>query len=127
VSVSEPQERIWQMRVFPFFTAAGWILILIAFFVGLLVLSPAALAFFGDNAKAVRDAAQPGSPLLGQLRLLEAVPRWLEPLAFLGVASFIVGIALIFSAIPTMLRQRGELLGDCFPRIVRAGMEGRNM
>ena len=125
MNVSDPQDRIWQLRAYPFFTVAGWILVLTAFFIGLLVLSPNALAYLGNNAKVARDAAQPGSPLLSQLQLLEVIPHWLVPLAFLGVASFIVGIALEFSAIPTILRQRGELLGACFPRIVRAGLQER--
>ena len=123
MSRSDSEQRIWQLRAFPFLTAAGWILILTAFFVGLLVLSPTAQAYLGNNAKAIRDAAQPGSSLLSQLQLLEVIPHWLVPLAFLGVAFFIVGIALEFSAIPAMLRQRGELLGDCIPRIAKAGLQ----
>jgi hypothetical protein len=117
----QPPEPNWELRVFPYFTTAGWILILTSFLVGLLILTPTALRFFGDNSTAARDAAQPGSTLLGQLQLLEVIPRWLVPLSFLGVAAFVVGIALEFSAIPARLRNRAQVLGLCFPVVVRLG------
>jgi len=61
--------------------------------------------------------------MLGQLQTLTVTPRWLEPLTFLGVASFMVGIALEFSTIPAILRNRGQVMGTVFPLIVRLGGE----
>lgn len=107
----------WQMRVYVLFSILGWILIGASFLIGLLVLAPTAADYFGGNAKAVRDAAEAGSALLAQLNVLQSTPRWLEPLTFVGVASFMIGIALEFSMIPNILRNRGQIMSLCFPVI----------
>jgi len=111
----KPENKIWQMKAFPLFTLMGWAFILTAFVIGAFVMAPTAAGYWGGNAKAVRDAAEIGSALLGQLGTLTTTPRWLEPLAFLGVASFMVGIALEFSTIPALLENRGQLMSACFP------------
>jgi hypothetical protein len=109
----------WQLRVYSFFTLLGWALIGLSFLIGLLVLTPAAIGYWSGSPKAVRDAAEVGSTLLGQLQLLSVTPRWLEPLTFLGVAAFMVGIALEFSSIPRILQNRGQVMRVCFPLIVK--------
>lgn len=113
----------WQMRVFPIFFLLGWVLIGLSFIIGAFVLAPTAARYFGGNAKAVRDAAEAGSTLLAQLQLLQVTPRWLEPLTFLGVASFMLGIALEFSTIPAILKNRGQVMSLCFPVISRLRAE----
>ncbi len=110
--------KIWQLKVYPIFNVLGWVLIGLSFIIGLFVLTPTAINYWGGNAKAARDAAEVGSALLGQLNTLTVTPRWLEPLTFLGVASFMLGIALEFSAIPNILKNRGQVLAICFPQIV---------
>jgi hypothetical protein len=109
------------LRVFPLFTLLGWVLILASFLIGLFVLSSTAASYWGGNAKALRDAAEVGSALLGQLQTLSVIPRWLEPLTFVGVASFMLGIALEFSTIARLLQQRGQVLKTSFPLIVKLG------
>ena len=116
-----PPAPAWQMKAFPLFTLLGWVLILISFLIGLFVLSTTAAGYWGGNAKAVRDAAEAGSALLGQLQTLTVTPRWLEPLTFLGVAAFMTGIALEFSTIPAILKNRGQVMSAAFPLIVKLG------
>jgi len=111
--------KSWQLKIYPIFTWLGWILIGLALIIGLFVLTPTAISYWGGNEKVARDAAEAGSALLGQLNTLAATPPWLEPLAFLGVASFMLGIALEFSAIPNILRNRGQVMSICFPQIVQ--------
>lgn len=111
----------WQMRVYPWLTALGWILIAVSLVIGLFVLAPTAIGYWGSNAKAARDAAAAGSGLITQLGTLSTIPRWLEPLTFLGVASFMLGIALEFSSIPQVLYNRGDVMRACFPLIVKQG------
>ncbi len=96
------------LKVFPFFTLTGWALIGFSILVQVLLLAPTASAYWGANPKTARDAAQAGSILLGQLTTLALWPRLLAPLLFLGVAAFMVGIALQFSAIPAILDRRIE-------------------
>jgi len=112
------QTNAWQLKVFPIFTGLGWILITVSFLIGLFLITPTATAYWGGNPKVVRDAAEVGSQLLGQLGTLTSTPRWLEPLTFVGVASFMVGIALAFSSIPSLLNNRGQIMSVCFPYIV---------
>ena len=102
-------------------TVIGWILIILSFMIGLFVLTPTAAGYWGGSSKAVRDAAEAGMPLLAQLGTLASIPRWLEPLTFLGVASFMTGIALAFSTIPAYLKDRGKIMSLCFPLIVKLG------
>ncbi len=113
------QKPAWQLKVFPLLTMLGWIFIAVSFLIGLFVLTPAASGYWGANAKAARDAAETGSLLLGQLGTLTSTPRWLEPFTFVGVTSFMVGIALAFSSIPALLKNRGQIMSACFPYIVR--------
>ena len=75
-TINEPKDA-WQLRVYPFFTLLGWVLITISIIIGLFVLSSSAVSYWGENAKAVRDAAEAGSALLGQLSILTVIPRWL--------------------------------------------------
>lgn len=121
MAIIAPPTPSWQMKVYPLLTILGWILISAAFVIGLLTLSATAAEYFGSNAKAVRDAAEAGSVLLGQLQTLTVTPRWLEPLAFLGVAAFMTGIALEFSTIPNLLNNRGQVMSVCFPILVKKG------
>ena len=109
----------WQLRAFPVMTLLGWVMIGLSFVIGLAVLTPAAAGYLGGNAKIARDGAEVGSALLGQLGVLTTIPRWLEPLTFVGVAFFMVGIALAFSGIPALLKNRGQVMSACFPYIVR--------
>ncbi len=111
--------KSWQLTVYPIFTVLGWVLIGLSLIIGAFVLTPTAINYWGGNAKAVRDAAEAGSSLLGQLNTLVVTPHWLLPLTFLGVASFMLGIALEFSAIPNILKNRGQVLSICFPQIVQ--------
>jgi hypothetical protein len=103
------------LKLFPLLTLLGWALIGFSVLIGVLVLSPTAAAYWGENAKAARDAAGIGSPLLGQLTTLQWWPKLLVPLAFLGVASFMTGIALEFAAIPGILDRRIAVLKQAVP------------
>jgi hypothetical protein len=119
----QPPKTVWQLRVFPLFSLLGWILIGLSFIIGLFLLTPTASGYWGENAKAVRDAAAVGSTLLSDLQTLAVTPRWLEPLTFLGVASFMLGIALEFSSIPGILKNRGQVMSICLPQIVKHGAQ----
>lgn len=118
-----PPKKHWQMKVFPLFTLLGWIFIVVSLIIGSFVLASTAANYWGNNAKAVRDAAESGSLLIGQLQTLAVTPRWLEPLTFLGVASFMVGIALEFSSIPAALKNRAIVMRANFPLIIKLNQE----
>jgi hypothetical protein len=114
-------DKPYQLKVFPVLTILGWILIALALIIGLVVLTPTAVNYFGANSKDVRDAAEAGSQLLSQIGILASIPLWLEPLTFLGVAFFICGIALEFSVIPNLVKMRGDAMAQAFPVLVKLG------
>jgi hypothetical protein len=121
MNASQVEKTPYQLKVFPVLTILGWILISLALIIGLIVLTPTAVNYFGANFKEVRDAAEAGSVLLSQLGILASIPLWLEPLTFLGVAFFICGIALEFSIIPSLIKKRGDVMSQAFPLIVKLG------
>lgn len=105
------------LKLFPIFTLLGWLLVGFSILIGVLFLAPTAAAYWGGNAKSVRDAAEVGSVLLSQLATLAWWPKLLLPLTFLGVASFMVGIAMQFAAIPGILERRTDLLVRAVPKM----------
>jgi hypothetical protein len=121
MNASQTANTPYQLKLFPILTVLGWILIGLSLIIGLVILTPTAVDYWGSNSKEVRDAAAVGSDLLRQLSILATIPRWLEPLTFLGVAFFICGIALEFSVIPNLIKNRGEAMAKAFPLIAKLG------
>ena len=113
------------LKVFPIFTLMGWALIGFAILISVLVLSPTGSAYFGSNAKLVRDAAVVGDSLLTDLAVISSWPKILAPLTFLGVASFMVGIALGFASIPAILDRRLEVLKQALPQLSSKSMASK--
>lgn len=113
--LSKLERETTGLKLFPLFTLLGWIMIGFSILVGVIILAPTAASYWGGNAKAIRDAAEIGSPLLAQLTTLAWWPKLLVPLTFLGVASLMLGIALEFAAIPGMLDRRTEILIKAVP------------
>lgn len=107
------------LKLFPLFTLLGWVLIGFSILVRVIVLAPTAARYWGGNAKAARDAAEVGSALLGQLTTLAWWPKLILPLTFLGVAFFMVGIAMEFASIPTILDRRIAGLKKAVPLMGR--------
>ncbi len=107
------------LKMFPLFTLAGWSLIGFAILIKAAFLAPSGAIYWGENSKAIRDSAAAGTILLDQLAALAWWPRLLEPLIFLGIAAFIVGIALQFSAIPGILDRRMMGLKKALPLMGR--------
>ena len=103
------------LKLFPLFTILGWALIGFSVLVGIAILSPTAADYWGEASKATRDAAQVGSTLLGWLATLAWWPKLLAPLTFLGVASFMIGIAMGFASIPGILDRRTDILKQAVP------------
>jgi hypothetical protein len=104
------------LKFFPLFTLLGWVLIMLAGIVALgFIASPTGAAYWGGSAKAARDAAAGGSFLLSQLTTLAVLKHIVPPLLILGIASFMVGIAMEFGSIPDLLDKRTEILTKALP------------
>jgi hypothetical protein len=107
------------LKVFPLLSLMGWGLVGFSILVQAAVLAPTGMAYLGGNEKAARDAAAAGSSLIAQLTTLAFWPKLLLPLTFLGVAFFMVAIALEFAAIPRILDRRTEILERAVPLMGR--------
>lgn len=114
-TLSKLNKETTGLKVFPLLTLLGWVLVGFSILFGVLVLAPTGAAYWGGNAKAVRDAAEIGSPLLAQLTTIAWWPKLLLPLTFFGVSSFMLGIALEFAAIPDILQRRIDVLKEALP------------
>lgn len=111
-------EQTKQEKFAPLASASGLMVIMIVFIIGAFVLTPLASEYWGDNIKLARDDAATGTSLQDDLEQLSSMPRWLEPLNFLGVALMMFGIALLFSTIPELLKTRGASMKAAFPKII---------
>lgn len=70
-----------------------------------------------SNTKAVRDGAEAGSGILSQLGSIEAVKDWVLPLAFVGLASFLLGFGFAFANILGNVRLRGNTMAAVLPQL----------
>ena len=69
------------------------------------------------NTKAVRDAAEAGSGILSQQASIEAVKDWVLPLAFLGLATYLLGFGFAFGNILRNVKLRGKTMAAVLPAI----------
>ncbi|MEE9201951.1 MAG: hypothetical protein V3U31_01995 [Dehalococcoidia bacterium] len=89
----------------------------VAAFVTGLVLGAINADYFA-NTKAVRDAAQAGSPILTQLGQMKAVSAWLLPFQFLGIAILFTAIGLALSAIIKRIQLRGQVMAEGLGKLI---------
>ena len=119
VQLSKLERDTRGLKFFHLFTILGWGLIMFAAVLVLgLIVSSTGAAYWGGNAKAARDAAATGSFLVSQLTTLALWKHIVPPLLILGIASFMVGIALEFGSIPSLLDKRTEVLKQALPLMV---------
>ena len=99
----------------------AYLLIAAALMIEMIVLGVGiTVAFLADdyygNTKAIRDADEAG--LLSDLGTIKAIGGWLEPLKFLGFATFFAGIAVVLAIIVQTLQTRGQAMELALPRIL---------
>lgn len=68
-------------------------------------------------SKAVRDAAEAGSPILALQGAIEATKDWVLPFAFVGTATFILGFGIAFANILRNVRLRGGTMAAALPKL----------
>ncbi len=70
-----------------------------------------------SNTKTVRDAAEVGSTVLSDLGTIEAVKDWVLPLAFVGLATYLLGFGFAFGNILRNVRLRGATMAAVLPAV----------
>ena len=144
-STPRPAEKPWQYNIFWMFSMAGMLIIVVGFIIGLTTSSTAS-GYWSEHTKLERDCnnvdpafesdfdavngllargeeeiglGSSNAQLTDDLKTIASTPKWLEPFIFLGVAVFMVGIALEFSAIPSVLQNRGGVMGAVYSEITK--------
>lgn len=102
------------MPLYPVLAVMGWMLALIAFLVGLYVLSTAQTTFFSD-AKAVREGAAVGSAFVQANVISHVTEAWLPQLKFLGLGLGLLAIVMALGTIAKKLRYMGKVLTAHIP------------
>jgi len=102
------------MPAYPVIAIMGWAIVLIAFLIGVLVLSPAQSAFFAD-AKAVRETAAVGSAFVEANIARHVVEAWVPGFKFFGLGLGLMGITMALGVIAKRLRRMGEVITSHFP------------
>ena len=89
-----------------------WAYLLIAMALMIVLVVGITLGVLADdyysNTKAVRDAGEAG--WLSDRGTIMAVSAWLEPLKFLGLATFFAGISVVLAIIIKTLQTRGQAM-----------------
>lgn len=102
------------MPLFPLISLMGWMMVGIAFLVGLFVLSPAQTQFFSD-AKAVREGAEVSSAFVNANVTIHTVETWVPQFKFLGLGFGLMAIAMALGTIAKRLRRMGKLVNAYMP------------
>ena len=102
------------------FMVTGFIIIAASFVIGIAL--GLSIADLFENAKSVRDAAAPDDAatrgILSQQGTIAATTAWLTPLKFLGLGSFLAGIATILYVVIQSLKLRAESMKVSLPIIL---------
>lgn len=106
------------MPLFPRIAIMGWMFVLIAFLIGLFVLSPAQTAFFSD-AKAVREGAAVGSSFVNATVTAHVTEAWVPQFKFVGLGLGLMAITMALGMIAKSLRRMGEVITGHMPSDLR--------
>lgn len=97
------------MPMFPMIAVVGWMIVLIAFLIGLFNFSPAQATFFSD-AKAVREAAAAGSEFVSANVTSHVIEAWLPQFKFVGLGLGLMAITMALGTIAKKLRIMGKTI-----------------
>ena len=87
------------------FIAMGFMIVVVAFIIGLV--NSAIAADYFSASKAVREAAERGSDLATQKAFIEATKAWLPTFKFLGMGMLLGGVTFLLATILGALRVGG--------------------
>ncbi len=112
------QRSSFRFRAGPLLAMMGMAMVVTTLIIRVVIAVTAADYYALD--KVTRDAAGPGTSILNDLSVINTWPLWTLPFGFLGLATLMVGIALIFSTIPGRIQQRASAMALTLPRIIES-------
>ncbi len=102
------------MPLYPALVLMGFLLLLISFFIGLMVLAPANLAFFAE-AKEIRESAAVGSSFVNANVTRHVFETWVPQFKFFGLGLMLMGITMALGTIAGKLRLMGKVIASKIP------------
>jgi hypothetical protein len=109
------------MPMYPMIAVMGWMIVLIAFLVGLFMLSPAQSSFFSD-AKTVREGAAAGSAFVKANVTAHVTEAWVPQFKFFGLGLGLMAITMALGIIAKRLRRMGQVITEHMPADLRPVM-----
>ncbi len=107
------QRSSFRVRAGPILAMMGMAMVVTTLIIGVVIAVTAADYYALD--KVTRDTS-----ILKDLSVISTWPLWTLPFGFLGLATLMVGIALIFSTIPGRIQQRASAMALTLPRIIES-------
>lgn len=106
------------MPQYPKIALMGWMFVLIALLVAAFAISPAVSAFLSD-AKAVREAAGPGSAFVTANAAAHVYEAWVPQFKFFGLGLGLMAITMALGTIAKKLRHMGKVIASHMPDDLR--------
>lgn len=97
------------MPLYPLIAVMGWAIVLISLLIGVTALAPAQSTFLSE-AKAVREAAAAGSPLVEANLTAHVIETWVPQFKFVGLGLGLLAITMALGTIAKRLREMGTLI-----------------
>lgn len=101
----------------PYLAAAGLSIVLLAFVIYLNL--SGTIADYYSNPKLIRDSAESGSDLLGQLQAIKSTGAWVLPFTFTGLALLLSAISASLTGIKKTLGLRAKVFEDAVPKLAK--------
>ena len=118
---SEVEQRLTETpmgsKLMPILAAIGLLIVLLTWIIhyNLSVI----VGEYYSNPKSIRDTAESGSLVLGQLGEIMATKTWLTPLTFVGLASLLTAISASLTGIKKTLGLRLSVFEEAIPKIAK--------
>lgn len=106
------------MPMFPAIAVMGWVIVLISFLIGLLVLGPAQATFLSD-ARVVREGAAAGTLFVDANSTIHAIEAWVPQFKFFGLGLGLLAITMALGVIAKRLRRMGQVIMTHMPSELR--------
>lgn len=97
------------MPMYSLIAVMGWGIVLVSLLIGIFALSPAQSSFFSE-AKAMREAATAGSPLVQANVAAHVIEAWVPQFKFLGLGLGLMAITMALGTIAKRLRRMAAVI-----------------
>ncbi|MCH8821719.1 hypothetical protein IID23_04340 [Patescibacteria group bacterium] len=104
-------------KLMPIFTVIGLLIVFITWLIHINL--SGTVAEYYSNPKLVRDAAESGSIVLGQLESIKTTSAWITPLTFVGLAFLLTAISASLTGIKKTLGLRSKVFEVAIPKIAK--------